>query len=76
MWLRALAGAYAGQVRDFRTDIGLLALKSGTAERVTEVVVLTPLEQRSVHAAEQMTAAAAIVPIVAHEQTRKGKRRR
>ena len=42
MWLRALAGAYAGEVRDFRTDVGLKALRSGTAERVDEAQILTP----------------------------------
>ncbi len=43
MWLRALAGAYAGQVRDFRTDVGLKALRSGTAERVDAPIVVAPL---------------------------------
>ncbi len=42
MWLRALAGAYAGEVRDFRTDVGLKALRSGTAERVPEAQTVTP----------------------------------
>jgi hypothetical protein len=72
MWLRALAGAYAGQVRDFRTDVGLQALRSGTAERVDVVHKLTPLEQYSIDVAHQMTAAAALVPVV--EKTRKRKK--
>lgn len=32
MRLRALAGAYAGQIRDYSTPVGLAALRSGTAE--------------------------------------------
>ncbi len=55
MWLRALAGAYAGEVRDYRTDVGLKALRSGTAARVD---VTAPLTVLSVQAADQMTAAA------------------
>lgn len=60
MWLRTLAGAYAGQIRDFRTDVGFSALRSGTAERVTSQEQ-TPLKALSVHAAAQMEAAAVIL---------------
>lgn len=31
MRLRCLAGAYAGQIRDYSTPVGLAALRSGTA---------------------------------------------
>jgi hypothetical protein len=34
MRLRTLAGAYAGQVRDYSTATGLAALRTGMAERV------------------------------------------
>lgn len=34
MWLRTLAGAYAGQVREYSMVVGFNALRSGTAERV------------------------------------------
>ena len=34
MWLRTLAGAYAGQIRDYSMDAGFKALRSGTAERI------------------------------------------
>lgn len=37
MRLRALAGAYAGQIRDYSTPVGLAALRSGTAEPVDAV---------------------------------------
>jgi hypothetical protein len=69
MWLRALAGAYAGQIRDFRTDVGIQALRSGTAERVT-LTESTPLKVLSVHAADQMAQAAVIVSA---EKKRKGR---
>jgi len=42
MRLRTLAGAYAGQVRDYDPVAGLAALRSGTAEaldRVSRVAV-------------------------------------
>ncbi len=34
MWLRTLAGAYAGQIRDYGMVAGFNALRSGTAEKV------------------------------------------
>src|SRR5580765_2267595 len=34
MWLRTLAGAYAGQIREYGTATGLAALRTGMAERV------------------------------------------
>lgn len=59
MWLRTLAGAYAGQIRDYRTDVGFAALRTGMAERVASTEP-SPLQALSVHAAEQMEAAAVI----------------
>jgi len=75
MWLRALAGAYAGEVRDYRTDVGLRALRSGTAERVVDAIAetVTPLAPRPVAAAAPLITAAAL-PIVP-EKSRKRQRR-
>lgn len=36
MWLRTLAGAYAGQIRDYSIVAGLAALRTGMAARVVE----------------------------------------
>lgn len=77
MRLRTLAGAYAGQVRDYSTEVGCKALRSGTAERVIEAGPLTPpartvLAIGSIHAAAQMTQAAAID--VGPEKPRKRKK--
>lgn len=71
MWLRTLAGAYAGQIRDYRTDVGLQALRTGMAERVSAPEA-SPLKALSVHAAEQMEAAAVIV--AGSDKKRKGRK--
>lgn len=36
MYLRTLAGAYAGQIRDYGRVAGPAALRSGTAERIDD----------------------------------------
>ncbi len=68
MWLRTLAGAYAGQIRDYRTDVGLQALRTGMAERVNAA---EPLKVLSVHAADQMAQAAVIVSADKKRKVRK-----
>lgn len=45
MRLRCLAGAYAGQIRDYGVHAGLGALRSGTAERVDAIVVATDTDR-------------------------------
>ncbi len=46
MWLRTLAGAYAGQIRNYGMVAGFNALRSGTAEKVgahTQSAVAAPV---------------------------------
>ncbi len=46
MWLRTLAGAYAGQIRNYGMEAGFNALRSGTAEKVgahTQSAVAAPV---------------------------------
>lgn len=42
MRLKTLAGAYAGQVRDYSTVTGLAALRSGTAVRLEGEIAPPP----------------------------------
>lgn len=62
MWLRALAGAYAGQIRDYRMDVGMMALRSGTAERLDtpaliERITVAPVVEQVVERKPQGRAA-------------------
>jgi hypothetical protein len=50
MWLRATAGAYAGQIREYGTATGLAALRTGTAERVIESAPVVVMPQSPVTA--------------------------
>ncbi len=64
MWIRTLAGAYAGQIRDYSTECGLRAIRSGMGIRV-----------EGPHEAALSTAAvvAAVTAPVTVEKRRKGR---
>ena len=67
MWLRATAGAYAGQIRDYAYTAGVAALATGSAVRVDTPGVC--VRHPGAHAVSDTTLPSATMPVAVSRVT-------